>query len=229
MSQIQPNPFNREALVGEYLESWQNMLNIAAELLVVPAGLITRIDGREIEIFLSSQSNSNPYQVGYKTQYPDSGFYCEWVAKNRKPMIIPNARLDPDWQDNSAVGIGMISYLGLPIERPDGEIFGTICFLDNKENPHSETVVKLIGQFKRMVELTLHTLYAEERVRQQNRFFDDLSRIFPICAYCKKVCNDASEWIPVENYIKRISGHRASHGVCPQCYQREVHLLEKES
>lgn len=53
------NPFNRENLVSEILEGWQNMLNLAAELLHVPAGLITRIDGSEIEIFLSSQTQGN--------------------------------------------------------------------------------------------------------------------------------------------------------------------------
>ncbi len=222
MNESSANPFNRTNLIGEILETWQSMLDLGAEILAVPAGLITRIDGSEIEIFLSSHSNNNPYQSGFRTQYPDSGFYCEWVAKNRKPMVIPNARLDPLWEENAAVQIGMISYLGMPILRPDGGVFGTICFLDTKENPHNEVIVKLVTQFKRMIELSLSSLLAREEVRQRDRLFDHLSRIFPICAYCKKVCNDASEWVPVETYIKGISGRRASHGVCPECYEREV-------
>jgi len=222
MEQPARNPFNRENIIGEILKGWQNMLDLAAELLRVPAGLITRIDGSEIEVFLSSQSEGNPYPQGFKAQYPDSGFYCEWVAKNRKQMLVPDARLDPVWKDNMAVSMNMVSYLGMPILRPDGEVFGTICFIDCKQNAHNEIIIKLVAQFKQMIELSLSALYASEEVRRKDQLFDDLSKIFPICAFCKKVCNEEKEWIPVENYIKGISGHRASHGICPQCYAREL-------
>ncbi len=222
MQEAQPNPFNRENLVGDILEGWQNMLNLAADLLAVPAGLITRIDGAQIEVFLSSKSKGNPYTEGFKAQYPDSGFYCEWVAKNRMMMVIPDARKDPVWKNNAALEINMVSYLGMPIFRPDGEVFGTICFLDTKENAHNETIIKLVSQFKRMIELSLSALFAKEEVRQRDRLFDELSKIFPICAYCKRVCNEANEWVPVEHYIVGISGKRASHGICPQCFKREL-------
>jgi hypothetical protein len=222
MQTVQSNPFNKNNLVGDILEGWQGMLDLAAELLQMPAGLITRIDGNEIEIFLSSKSKDNPYAEGFKTQYPDSGFYCEWVAKNRELMVIPDARLDPMWETNAAVDMGMVSYLGMPIMRPDGEVFGTICFLDHKENSHSETIIKLVSQFKRMIELTLNVIFAREEVRQKNRLLDNLSRVFPICAYCKKVCNEHNEWISAEAYIKKISGQRASHGICPECFELEL-------
>jgi GAF domain-containing protein len=216
------NPFNRETLVGEVLEGWQNMLNLAAELLHVPAGLITRIDGSQIEIFLSSKSEGNPYPEGFKTKYPESGFYCEWVAKNRKPMLLPDARENAEWKDNAAVKMNMVSYLGMPIIRPDGEVFGTICFLDCRKNQHNDTILKLVGQFKRMIELNLSVLFANEEIRKRDMLFDGLSQIFPICAYCKQVRTERQEWVPVESYIRGISGHRASHGVCPKCLEREL-------
>jgi GAF domain-containing protein len=222
MNTTDRNPFNKQTLVGEILEGWQSMLNLAAELLHVPAGLITRIDGAEIEIFLSSKSEGNPYLEGFKAQYPESGFYCEWVARNRQPMVLPDARKDPLWRANAAVGMNMVSYLGMPIIRPDGEVFGTICFLDNKENGHSETILKLVAQFKRIIELTLGTLVDREEIRKRDVIFDGLSRIFPICAYCKKVRTEDEDWIPVENYIGGISGQRASHGICPQCFEKEI-------
>jgi len=31
----------------------------------------------------------------------------------------------------------------MPIKRPDGGMFGTICFLDKKENAHNEMHLKL--------------------------------------------------------------------------------------
>jgi GAF domain-containing protein len=223
MQDIKENPFNRQNLVGEVLDGWQTMLNLAADLIKVPAGLITRISGREIEIFLSSKSEGNPYPEGFKTKYPDSGFYCEWVAKHRNLLLLQDARQDPLWKDNGAVKMNMISYLGMPIMRPDGEVFGTICFLDSKQNSHNESIIKLADQFKRMIELSLNALFTKEELAREARFVENLSRIFPICSYCKKICTDNNEWISVENYIKDISGRRASHGICPQCYEREIH------
>jgi GAF domain-containing protein len=222
MQEIKVNPFNRTNLVGDMLEEWQSMLNLATELLGVPAGLITRIDGSQIEIFLSSKSRENPYTEGFSACYPDSGFYCEWVAKHRQPKLIPDARLDPEWKDNAAVQMNMVSYLGMPIMRPDGEVFGTICFLDNKNNSHNEIIIKLVSQFKRMIELSLSALLAGEEVRRKDHLLNELSRIFPICAYCKKICNETNEWVPIENYLTGISGKRISHGICPQCYEKEL-------
>jgi hypothetical protein len=226
MDSISANPFNRENLAGEVLEGWQKMLDLAAKLLAVPSGLITRVDRSEIEVFLSSDSAGNPYEQGLKTHYPDSGFYCEWVVRNRQGMYLPDARLDPLWKDNAAIQLNMTSYLGMPIVRPDGEMFGTICFLNSQEVSHSETIAGLVGQFKNMIELTLKIVYANEEMKRKEHFIAGLSRIFPICAYCKKVCSDQNEWIPVESYIKGISGKSASHGICPLCYERELQNLE---
>jgi hypothetical protein len=222
MGDIEANPYNKSTLLGDVLEGWQNMLNVAAELVAVPAGLITRVDGPEIEVFLSSLSQGNPYPAGMKTHYPDSGFYCEWVLKNKKPMIIPDARKDPMWQDNAAIQLDMVSYVGMPIQRPDGKMFGTICFLDSKENVYSERLVKLIEQFKKMIELSLKVVFANQQVALREHLFKGLSQIFPICSYCKKIRNDANEWVAVESYIKGISGRRASHAICPVCFEREI-------
>jgi GAF domain-containing protein len=222
MQQATENPFSRESLPDEVIESWQNMLNLAAELLGVPAGLITRISGSEIEIFLSSDSNGNPYYEGIKAKYPDSGFYCEWVAMHRQMMLLPDARKDPLWRDNAAISMNMVSYLGLPIKRPDGEVFGTICFLDSKENEHNQTVIRLAEQFKRMIELTLNAVSAKNELNKQERLLHKLSQVFPICSYCKKIRSDYQQWIPVERYINDISGKIASHGICPECYEKET-------
>jgi GAF domain-containing protein len=221
MEEIQANPFNRDTLAKDILEGWQDMLNVAAELVAVPAGLITRVNGGEIEVFLSSESQGNPYPAGMKTHYPDSGFYCEYVLKSRHPMIIPDARNDPRWQDNAAIDLNMVSYVGMPIQRPDGEMFGTICFLDSRENAYSQKIVKLVDQFKHMIELSLKVVYANQQVAQRDRLFSGLSQIFPICAYCKKVRNE-SGWVLVEKYIKEISGKRASHAICPECFEKEI-------
>lgn len=146
----------------------------------VLAGLITRVDSSQIDILLSSRSAGNPYPAGFTTHYPDSGWYCEHTLKSRGLNFIPNALEDPAWQDNDAViKLNMISYVGMPIHRPDGGEFGTVCFLDNKANPHNDLHIKMLNQVKRMVELSIRIIFDKETIERQERLLDGLSRIYP--------------------------------------------------
>lgn len=218
MSAPLPNPFTREKLTRDVLTEWQNLIDTAARVFEVPAGLITRVDGDKIELLLSSDTKDNPYTVGYTSQYPDSGWYCERTLKSRRLNLIPDAREDPEWKDNAAViGLKIVSYAGMPIHRPDGGDFGTVCFLDNKANPHNELHIKMLEIIKRMLELSLRVIYDKELICRHERLFDNLSRIYPICSYCKKVKGESGSWIEVESYIQEVAGALASHGICPEC------------
>ena len=228
MENMKANPFNRKKLTEDVLKEWQNLLDGVAEILVVPAGLITRVDGKEIEILLSSESEGNPYTAAYTTHYPDSGWYCERTLKNKGLNLIPNALIDPEWKDNpAAVGLHMLSYVGMPIERPDGGEFGTVCFLDNKENAHNDLHIRLVHQIKRMIELSLRIVFDKEEIDRRDRLLDGLSKIYPICSYCKKVREETGQWVSVEKYVRDVSGAEPSHGICPQCYEREINRLER--
>lgn len=223
MKDMKKKPFNRESLTEDILHEWQHMLNDVADIFGVPAGLITRVDGNEIEILLSSETEGNPYPANYTSQYPDSGWYCEHTLKSRGLNLIPDALQDPQWKDNAAaVGMHMVSYLGMPINYPDGGQFGTVCFIDNKQNAHNELHIKVVEQIKRMVELTLRIILAQKEISSRDRLLHDLSKIYPICCYCKKIKEDTGEWVSVEQYVRDISGAMASHGICPQCYEKEI-------
>lgn len=220
------NIYDRDLLTQDVMQEWQRLLDETADILEVPAGLITRVDRKEIEILLSSKTEGNPYPVDVVSPYPDSGWYCEYTLKSRGMNLIPNATKDPQWEKNSAVeNLGIIAYLGLPIERPDGELFGTVCFLDNKENPHNEMHIRLVQQIKRMVELTLRIVRDQKRIEEKDRYIKDLSKIYPICSYCKKVREKAGDWVEVEKYVKDVTGSLASHSICPDCYEREIQKI----
>ncbi len=222
MEKTEEDPVPRERLTGDVLREWQNLIDSTAEIFGVPAGLITRIDGDKIEILLSSRSEGNPYTSGYTTNYPKSGWFCERTLKIRDLYLVPDARRDPDWMDNSAVtGHGMVSYMGIPIVRPDGREFGTVCFLDVKANPHNYLHIKLLNQIKRMIELSLRVIYDKEVISRQERLLDDLSRIYPICCYCKKVREKSGDWVKVEKYIGDVAGTTASYGICPECLAKQ--------
>lgn len=224
---MRANPFNRKRLTDDVLREWQHLLNETAAILNVPAGLITRLDGGVFEILLTSETLGNPYPADCRAGYPNSGWYCEHTLKSNGLNLIPNALKEAAWKDNAAVvDLGMISYAGMPIDRPDGGRFGTVCFLDNKENPHNQLHIRLIAQIKRMIELSLRIVLAKEEIRKRDRLIDNLSKIYPICSYCKKICEEDNTWVQVETYLDGIAGGRATHGICPQCYERELGKLK---
>jgi len=49
-----------------------------------------------------------------------------------------------------------------------------------------------------------------------------LQGLLPICSYCKKIRDDRNYWRQVEAYISEHSEAAFSHGICPDCYNREV-------
>ena len=215
------NPFTKELLTEETLTEWQRIIDTAAEIFEVPAGLITRVDRDRIEILLSSQTEGNPYTAGYTTQYPKSGWYCERTLRSRGLNHIPDALADPEWKDNpAAVGMHIVSYVGLPIRRPDGGEFGTVCFLDNKANRHNELHLKTLEMIRRMIELSLRVIFDKQQLLRNERLLEDLSRIYPLCSYCKRVRTDSGEWVEVEDYIRDVTGTHASHGICPECFAK---------
>jgi exonuclease VII small subunit len=56
----------------------------------------------------------------------------------------------------------------------------------------------------------------EEAICRINR----LEGIIPICMYCKKIRDDGDTWQQLEKYITEHSDALFSHGICPDCFQK---------
>ena len=48
---------------------------------------------------------------------------------------------------------------------------------------------------------------------------EEIRRIIPICAKCKKIRNDKQYWGELEAYFKEHMDLDFTHGLCPQCFQ----------
>src|SRR6266478_5904574 len=139
------------------VEKWQEIVDLMAEIMKVPSALIMRVEPPNIEVFVSSESKGNPYHPR-ETACLNTGLYCETVMSTRKPLLVPDALHDEEWNSNPDIKLGMISYLGFPISWPDGEIFGTICVLDNKRNEYSELYRKLLRQSRDVLQADLRSI-----------------------------------------------------------------------
>src|SRR5258705_10618984 len=151
---------------AEIMQKWQEIVDLLADILNVPSALIMRVEPPNIKVFVSSESKGNPYERD-EVACLNTGLYCETVMKTRRPLLVPDALHDEEWNSNPDIKLGMISYLGFPISWPDGEIFGTICVLDNKRNEYSELYRKLLRQSRDVLQADLRSLSASHRELKQ--------------------------------------------------------------
>jgi len=49
-----------------------------------------------------------------------------------------------------------------------------------------------------------------------------LEGVLPTCMYCKKIRDERSRWVNIEQYISQRTEASFSHGVCPHCYEKLV-------
>lgn len=72
------------------LFEWQKTADLMARLFRVPAGLITRVWPTQIEVFVSSHTEGNPFEAHHKGDL-NRGAYCETAMTTRSPLMVPNA------------------------------------------------------------------------------------------------------------------------------------------
>lgn len=77
-------------------------------------------------------------------------------------------------------------------------------------------------------ELLRTRLYSAERILRYTTEISVLQELLPICTYCQKIRDGADYWERVDTYIRAHTGTRFSHCVCPECYEKQVKLLEKD-
>ncbi|MCJ7588648.1 MAG: PAS domain S-box protein [Candidatus Aminicenantes bacterium] len=204
---------------AKVIENWQVTIDLLAEIAGIPAALIMRVHTREIEVFLSSHSPGNVYHHGEKAPL-DTGLYCETVMSTQRKLVVPDALKDPDWNDNPDIKLGMISYCGLPLTWPNGELYGTICILDKKENAFTQQTHHLIDRFRDSIQLSLANIYdaSKELWASEESYrilFREMQNGF---AHSEIICDAQgrpinSRYLAVNPAFERITGRKAEEVV----------------
>lgn len=164
-----PKPEIPEATVAQ----WQGMVDVMADVCKVPAALLMKLMPHELEVVVAADVEGNPYRRGERAPL-NTGLYCETVMDTRDLLVVPDALKDPLWENNPDIEHGLTCYVGYPLIWPDGEIFGTICALDIKEESANRQVVKCVKSFQDTVQSYLESLFEiqkrrliEEELRQR--------------------------------------------------------------
>jgi signal transduction histidine kinase len=144
---------------AQTIEKWQEIIDLLAAVLHVPSALIMKVEPPNIRVFVRSESEGNPYERDERACL-NTGLYCETVMKTRQPLLVPDALADQEWNANPDIKLGMISYMGVPVAWPNGDIFGTICVLDDRRNEYSDLYRKFLFQCRDVLQADLKSLQA---------------------------------------------------------------------
>jgi hypothetical protein len=141
----------------ELVNKWQDLVEIVAKTVDVPAALIAKAEPPYMKIICSNKSGDNPYRIGAREFLADH--YSGVVLTSRSKLLVTDAYKSGGWDRNSALKLGFISYLGYPIYWPDGELFGTFYVLDKKVNEYGGISEKLMLQFNELIQSHIAMLY----------------------------------------------------------------------
>ncbi len=174
------------------LARWQRLVEWVADIIRMPAALITQVNPSRLTICAANRGPDSPYQVGQAVD-PNTGRYCQAVMARRAPLSVPDARRDPAWASTPGADPGMVCYLGLPLQWPDGELFGTLCVLDRQGHPDLLRNQELLAHFSTVVEADLKLLLVGEQYRVANRRLNLIAKTATVVVGAAPLAEQAEE------------------------------------
>jgi hypothetical protein len=203
------------------LLKWRNIADLLAQVAQVPAATVNIVEDNTVRVIGASQGNDAPFKEDSRIELkPGLKVYCAAVIQAREKLIIPDATKSEFWRDSQGAKAGFISYAGVPIFNPDGDIFGSICLFDRKSNNFEGPIIRLMEEFSEIVTGHIQIITKNIQLEDALKEVRTLQGLIPICANCKKIRDDKGFWQKVEVYLEERSNARFTHGLCEDCIQK---------
>jgi hypothetical protein len=97
---------------------------------------------------------------------------------------------------------------------------GTLCVVDRQPRRLSAEQLKTLQALSRQVMALLVLRRVSARLANALEQVKALQGLLPICAWCKRIRDDAGYWDQVEAYFHKHTGADFTHGICPQCLEK---------
>jgi len=171
--------------------------------------LITLKDGNEAWNFLSSVAAPCLAILDWIMPGLDGTEVCRRLREQRPDdaiyLILLTAKTD---KSNIVTGLaaGANDYIAKPFD--EGELYARIR----------------VGV--RMLELQQKLADRIDELTQERARVQELQKLLPICAYCKKIRDDQNYWQGLENYFGKHADIRFSHGICPCCMDKVMREID---
>ena len=110
-------------------ECFDRLTRLAAETVGVPAAFLSLVDEGS-DFYKSNYGFSEPLAT---TRRLAGETFCHHALVSNGLVIIDDARNDPAYESVPTIAtMGIVSYLGIPLDSPDGQPLGAFCLVDTK-------------------------------------------------------------------------------------------------
>jgi GAF domain-containing protein len=196
-------------------QTYDDITALAAYLCDVPIALISLVDASR-QWFKS--------RVGMTQQEtPRDVAFCAHAILQSEPLIVRDALKDERFSDSSLVTRAphIRFYAGFPLTSPDGFAVGTLCAIDRRPRQLSTAQKTAMQALARQVMALLELRRVSARMAEVLDRVRMLHGLLPICAWCKRIRNDHGYWQQVEAYVHEHTGADFTHGICPECMEKQ--------
>jgi GAF domain-containing protein len=203
-------------------QAWDDIVGMAARICGRPMAFLSFVDGGRqwFKAGVGMELESNP----------PSDAVCAVTIHGSDPLVVPDLSRDPRFRDHAQVrrDDGVRFYAGFPVVTPDGHAIGTLCVMDRE--PGELTPSQLSGM-ESLARVTLRELELRKTSRElaeSLRRAAVLEEVVPLCPTCRRVREDDEYREALSMYIARNTGSLMSHGICPECAEREFSDLDED-
>jgi GAF domain-containing protein len=141
-------------------EPFDRLTRLATRLLKTPVALVSLVD-RDRQFFKSAVGLPEPWHSRRETPLTHS--FCKHAVARNAPLVIPDARKDPEFHDSPAVReLQIVAYAGIPLML-SGYALGAFCVIDDEPRSWSYEEVQTL---KDLAECVMREIDLRVRLRE---------------------------------------------------------------
>jgi GAF domain-containing protein len=195
--------------------AYDDITALAAYLCNVPIAMISLVD--ESRQWFKSKLGLNQQET------PRDVAFCAHAILQSEPLIVRDATKDARFADSALVTREphIRFYAGFPLSSPEGFALGTLCAIDRRPRQLSASQKTAMQALSRQVMALLELRRVSAQMADALEKVKTLHGLLPICAWCKRIRDDKGYWSQVEAYISAHTGADFTHGICPDCLEKQ--------
>ena len=196
-------------------QAFDDIVKLASYICDTPIAMVSLVD-KERQWFKA--------KVGVDTTetHRDHAF-CAHAILQKSVLVVEDALEDERFADSELVTHQpkIRFYAGAPLTTSDGLALGALCVGDREPHvltPEQETALVALS---RLTVNQMELRRVSEDLAKTVGEMKTLNGLLPVCAWCKKIRTDDGCWEQLESYIRTHTDADFSHGICPECMQKE--------
>jgi len=191
---------------------------LASYVCEAPIALISLIDSNR-QWFKS--------RIGIEvTETPRDISFCGHAILDQKTMIVQDTLEDDRFSNNPLVTQNphIRFYAGAPLMTTGSFALGTLCVIDRRPRSLTDSQQRALEALSRQVSALIEMRNTVLDLKNASEMINALKELLPMCAWCRKIRDDNGNWEVLEMHLKNHSDIRVTHGICPECSERELKL-----